>query len=499
MNSKRQLEFDVVVIGSGAGGGTVAKELAPLCKKGAKIALLEWGGRFRKQDNTRRELEMADKYYFDGGGFLTQSQDLTLAFARAVGGSTTVYTGTSLRAPEEVLSEWNVPGVNLADLNPRYDKYVAENHVHLQPKEFLNRNNLLFEQGCKNLSWHVEQFPINTKECLGRGTCNLGCAGLAKQGTNVVQIPKAESEGVEVIPFCRVDRIEGNEVVATVIPPEDGLEASHLTPGEYRFKARKIVISAGTIHSPTLLLRSLGSEKLPALGRYFTCHPAMILVAEHGDAIDAHIGHPKSFFHEYKDQKAHFLLETCAYFPFILSKSLAGFGDEMDEMMGNYRNLQMILLLAADRARAENRVAIRSDGSPEVHYSFTPDTRASLLAGLRAAARLFFASGARRVHTPVGHSFFLNSDEAETIDQTISEKNFKLGKVSITAAHLMGGCRMGEDARTSVTDPWGKVHGQKHLYVADASLFPDSVKVNPYLTIMALSDRVAQKVREDLS
>ncbi|HLY37845.1 MAG TPA: GMC family oxidoreductase, partial [Candidatus Binatia bacterium] len=72
---------------------------------------------------------------------------------------------------------------------------------------------------------------------------------------------------------------------------------------------------------------------------------------------------------------------------------------------------------------------------------------------------------------------------------------FKLGQVAISAAHLMGGCRMGTDPRTSVTDPWGRVHGKPNLYVADASLFPGSVEVNPYLTIMALADRVAEALR----
>ena len=99
-----ELDYDVVVVGSGAGGGTVAKELAPLARKGLRIALLEWGGKFEKKDNTRREIEMAGRYYFDNGGFQTSTQDLTLAFAKALGGSTTVYTGVTFKPPESALA-----------------------------------------------------------------------------------------------------------------------------------------------------------------------------------------------------------------------------------------------------------------------------------------------------------------------------------------------------------------------------------------------------------
>src|SRR5262249_23701469 len=145
------LAYDVVIVGSGAGGGTVAKELAPLCARGLRVALLEWGGKFERKDNTRREIEMAGRYYFDNGGLPASAQGLTLAFARALGGSTTVYTGVTFKPPASALRKWDVPGIDLDDLTPRLDKYIAENNVHLQPPENINRNNMLFADGCRKL------------------------------------------------------------------------------------------------------------------------------------------------------------------------------------------------------------------------------------------------------------------------------------------------------------------------------------------------------------
>jgi len=109
-----------------------------------------------------------------------------------------------------------------------------------------------------------------------------------------------------------------------------------------------------------------------------------------------------------------------------------------------------------------------------------------------------FNAGAKRIHAPSSETFFIDKNQMNQLEQLITPQYFKLGKVAIASAHLMGGCKMGESAENSVTNSWGKVHGYENLYVADGSLFPSCSEVNPYLTIMALADRVAEGVRKDL-
>lgn len=494
----KSLDYDILIIGSGAGGGTVAKELAPLCRQGCRIALLEWGGNFETHDNLREELTMAERYYFDHCGFLTDSQDMTLAFAKAVGGSTTVYTGTSLKMPDSVITKWAIPSITPEDLLPRYEKYQKENSIHLVPPGEINENNQLFVEGCRALGWRVEQFPVNTNGCVGLGTCNLGCRAGAKQGTHRVQIPKAVQQGVEVFPFCRVDSLARGAVWVEVLSPQYGLAASPLPSGRHQFKARKIVLAAGAVHSPALLLRSFGKRRWPALGGYFTCHPALILAAEHARPIENIAGHPKSFFCDEFAAKDRFLLETCIYYPFTLSKSIAAFGVELDSFLSRMDRLQMILTLAIDDPIASNRVHLDRKGNPRVTYRFTRKVIESLTASIRASQKIFFASGAIRATAPASGQFFMSHKERADIDTKIRADRFKLGQVSISAAHLMGGCRMGTDPRLSVTDAWGRLHGEQDLYVADASLFPAASEVNPYLTIMALADRVAEGIKRDL-
>jgi choline dehydrogenase-like flavoprotein len=134
-----------------------------------------------------------------------------------------------------------------------------------------------------------------------------------------------------------------------------------------------------------------------------------------------------------------------------------------------------------------------------VHYRFTDGVIDSMVRATRAAARIFFAAGAVRVHAPSADPPLLTRDEAGRLDHRIDARHFRTGTISISAAHLMGGAGMGRDAANSVTDARGRVHGRPWLRVADASLFPDSLEINPYLTIMALADRVAEGVLEDLS
>jgi choline dehydrogenase-like flavoprotein len=490
--------YDVIIVGSGAGGGTVAKELAPLARDGRRILVLEQGPRLAPEEYTGRELEMAACLYESDGGFLTADGTMTLAFGRVYGGSTVVYTGTSMQPPERVIRAWGVPGIDFADLDARARKFGAENNVHQLSDDLFNDNNRLFVEGCRKAGYKAEQFPINVKGCRGSSLCNLGCPNGAKQGTHQVQLPAAERAGVEVVTRAQVLRIEERAAVVRVSERPAGGKGltSEWAPGEYRVRAGILVLAGGAVGSPALLLRSHLPALPPTVGHGFTCHPAHILVGEHSREITNDVGHPKSFFLDRAVEEG-FVLETCMYFPFTTAKNLAGFGAAHSTLMRAFPRLQMILVLACDKAVPGNRVTVDREGKPVVHYRFAEETIAALVAATRASARIFFAAGAVRVHAPSADPPLLEAAEAQRIDERIDRRHFKPGKISVSAAHLMGGCAMGNGRENSVTDSRGRIHGLPWLRVADASLFPNSLEINPYLTIMALADRVAEGIRSE--
>ncbi len=493
-----RVRADVVIIGSGAGGGTIAQALAPLTAAGRKVLLLEQGARLRDDEYSGMESDMARALYEDSGGFLTEQGTLTLAFGRTYGGSTAVYTGTSLIAPERVIREWGVPGLDHDDIARRCRKFADQNHVHLLPDDEINDNNRLFDLGCRRIGLEAEQFPVNVNGCRGSSLCNLGCPNSAKMGTDRVQLPVAEAAGVEVVTRAEALRIEDHAVIARVsrnLSGEKGLP-SPWEPGEYRIEAQAVVVAGGAVGSPALLLRSGFGRLLPRLGEGFTCHPAFILVGEHEEPITNDVGHPKSFYLD-RAQDEGYVLETCMYFPFVTAKNLTGFGPDHSALMRAFPRLQMILVLACDRAVTGNRVSVSSKGLTQVHYEFTPDVQSSLARATITAARIFFAAGAVRVHAPLASPPLLTRDQANELDQRICAEEFLPGRTSVSAAHLMGGCAMGRTAEDSVTDAWGRVHGVPWLRIGDSSLFPDSLEINPYLTVMALADRSAEALMAD--
>jgi choline dehydrogenase-like flavoprotein len=489
---------DVVIVGSGAGGGTAAQALAPLVAAGRRVLVLEQGPRLADDEYSGRELDMAESLYEDAGGFLTADGTMTLAFGRVLGGSTVVYTGTSLIAPERVIRRWDMPGLDAADLVERSHRYMQQNGVHLLDETLLNDNNLLFRDGARRAGYACEQFPLNLRGCLGSSLCNLGCPNAAKQGTHRVQLPAAAAAGVEIVTRAEALRIEERSVLVRVHAKQPGTKGAppEWEPGDYRVRAGAVVVAGGAIGSSALLLRSGLGRALPRLGAGFTCHPAFILVAEHARVISNDVGHPKSFFVDRAAEEG-FVLETCMYFPFTTAKNLTGFGADHSAMMRAFRRLQMILVLACDRAVDGNRITVDRAGRPVVHYRFTPGVVRSLVAATRASARIFFAAGAERVHAPTARPHLIEARDADRIDERIDAAHFLPGTTTVSAAHLMGGCGMGRTAADSVTDAWGRVHGLPWLRVADSSLLPDALEINPYLTIMALADRVSEALLHD--
>ncbi len=486
-------EYDVVIVGSGAGGGTVAAGLAELAEAGARVAVLEWGPRLRDDEYTGREVEMARRLYVDSGGMLTKDRSITLAMGCAYGGSTVVYTGVTLPIPERVVSEWGVPDLDWADLDRRSRRLSDLVNVHALPDEQINDNNRAFARGCRELGWSLKQIQLNVRGCRGAGLCNLGCPNRAKMGTHRVQLPEAERAGVEVVTDCRVLNVSKGEVLAVVSGHDFG-QPSPWRDGDYRVKAKVVVLAGNAVQTSALLLRSGFRDRLPALGRWLTLHPALILTAEHDRRLTNFWGHPKSYYTDEFHATDRFLLEVCMYFPFVTAKNLTGFGRDHAEAMAAYPQMQQILALAMDRAEEENRVEIDRRGEPVVRYRLAEDTLSSLHTAMLRATELFFAGGARRVHAPAGARFWIEEDQRGALEEAIPRTGMVPGRLSISSAHLMGGCRMGRDSAESVANAWGEVHGEDWLFAADSSLFPGCSEVNPYLTVMALADRVAERI-----
>lgn len=493
-----EIELDVLIIGSGAGGGTVADQLSHLCEQGARIAIAEAGPWFTREHFNMRETDMLG-LFVDRGAVPSDNFEIAVTAASCVGGSTSVYTGVTFRAPEGLVDEWSrdygLSDLSEQDIQARFPIIEEQINAHFPGRDYENENNRVFRHGCDALGWPLKEFRVNIDDCERCGFCNLGCPYAAKRGTLEVQVPRAIERGVELIPNCRITRLHDDGAEGVIGEAPDGTRASDRGTGAVRFRAKTVVLAAGTLGSSALLQRSQLPDLGSAVGRYITLHPALTSFARMEQSVRGFDGFPKLYYTDQFSESHHYYIETAFYFPFMTAKSLPGFGSELKRFMASYGNLSCALTLVHDEAERDNRIEVEGEGI-RVHYRLSEQTRAALVHAQRSAGELYFAAGAKEYVSLISKRFSVT--DASELHDNIDDSELMSGKVVVSSAHPMGGCRMGCDPATSVTDSWGRVHAHPSIVVADASLFPTSTKVNPYLTIMAFAQRAAEGIEQRL-
>ena len=498
LSESMNTDFDVIVIGSGVGGATFADYLSR-DGRGLRIAILESGPFYDRSFFNQREIDMT-RLYFNRGALVSENLEVGVAAANTIGGSSAVYTGVSFRPPKSVLDNWKSDfGMSfLKDefVSSSFDEIEKEISVHELPESWDNQNNQLFREGALKLGLEVKRLKINIDGCLQQGFCNLGCTSGAKKGTLEVQIPKVMERGVEVIANAYVEKVGENRVYCTIKDAPKGSRSNTYKSGEYEFTAKRIVIAAGVLNTPAILLRSKKelSIDMENVGRYLTLHPAMNVHGVHESPVHGNRGFPKTVYSDTYSESDHFYLETSFYFPGVTAKNNPGYGELHSAIMRDYSKMMSILILIHDEAEKHNRIAINRNGNPIIHYRFNPSAKGSLVKALQVSTKLFFEAGCTHALIPGSIKAPLTNDDKEKLEKLITSKELNFSKTPLSSAHPQGGSRMGVDPANSVCDVSGRVHGTKSIYVSDASLFPTSVKVNPYETIMLLAKWIAEEM-----
>ncbi len=496
-----QSHYDVVIIGSGAGGGTVADVVSRETDPDTDILVLEGGPLWRHAQFNEMERDMG-RLYFSRGAKPSKDLTVSVAAASAVGGSTVVYTGVSFRPPDRVVTDWRT-GFGLDFLTDPYveatlDAIEDDLNVHALPRDWDNDNNRLFKEACDALGISAKRLRFNFDGCEGLGFCNLGCRVGAKEGTLEVQLPRAAGRGVQIVHNAWVDRITRDTVHFAVREAPPRTAPNVVATGTHHVSADTIVVAAGALNTPALLLRSqdgLGWQN-PNVGRFLTLHPTYNVNALYPAPIENYRGVPKTWYVDEFSEREGYYLETSFYYPGVTAKNLPGFGAEHERFMRAYDRMMSILILADDPPHPDNRIAIDRSGDPVIEYTVPASVRTALAKGLRRSARLFLAAGCTEMMVPGSNKPILTPADADRLDALITPDRLNVHKNPLASAHPQGGARMGADPAETVVAPDGRLHGLDSVYVADASLFPTSVKVNPYETVMLLATHVAEQVAE---
>ncbi|NUL82401.1 MAG: GMC family oxidoreductase [Armatimonadetes bacterium] len=439
-------EADFIVVGSGAGGSVAA---AALAQAGFDVCVLESG--INPRQLGLNEADGFHQLFLGGGALTTRDLSVSILAGGALGGGTTVNWLTCYRPP--TLDQWERDsGLPKRKIEEQIERIESRLEVNDNPVE-LNLSNLALQRGCQNLGWSVHRLRRNGTNCADRcAPCTFGCPYGAKQSAPLTYLKDACAHGAKIVCDAPAKRILFNRDRAT------GVELSN---GEQVMARRGVVIACGAIESPALLLRS----GLRGIGANLSLHVTTATFAQYDDPVSAFWGAPQAVAcDQFLDEGI--LIETPALYPGFAAAAFPWPGDPLEP------GLAVFLSIIADAG--EGRITLDRHGQAVIDYR--PGTRTSerLLKGIEEMIRLHEAAGGRNIRT---------------LHQPPTDRPGKIvpNRIGLFSAHQMGSCSRAVDAL-------GRAKGKDGLFIADASLFPTSLGVNPMITVMALAAYVAEDI-----
>ncbi|KAI9332003.1 GMC oxidoreductase-domain-containing protein, partial [Zopfochytrium polystomum] len=513
------LDFDVVVVGSGAGGGIVAAELA---QAGHRVLVAEKAQYTPPSKLSFGMLDSSARFYERSGALLTEDGSMQVYAGRAWGGGTYINWSASLRPPMKVREEWAKDyGLNYfvtKEYEEALDTVCNKAGVTLDGVKHNIPNSLLME-GCKKLGYHCDPVPQNTGGADHRcGFCTFGCPWGEKLGTHQTWLHDAADAGAQFLEGAYVSKVlidakrksvRGVRILvgggAHGNPPSEASAEHRIT-----VTAHTVVASCGSINTPALLLRS--GLRNRNIGRNLRLHPVStvngyfagkltkpyegpILSTVSNVVADAaggaKGGPPKGYGAK---------LEIAVSHPGFYTQFIP-YRDPVDfrKVLLQYPRSVTVISLARDYDSI-GRVWIDATGQARVDFTLGPKDAVSVTEGLIAGGKALAAAGATEVNT--AQVYVPASTRASAIarwERAVRAESVRPLRTQLLCAHQMGSCRMAATPAKGAVKPDGETYEVKGLYVADASLLPTASGVNPMVTTFSMAYSVAQFMKKKLA
>ena len=485
-----ELEAEVVVVGTGAGGAVVASELA---ERGNAVLMIEEGDLQRRSAFTGRPLEMQRLMYRARGLTATVGNtSIIVPVGRVVGGTTLINSGTCFRTPSRELRRWReiygLTDFTPEHLEPYFKKVESVYQVEIADMKTVGKTGEIIGRGAEKLGFSHGPLPRNSPDCDGQGVCCFGCPTDAKRSTNVTYVPSALNSGALMLTGTKAKKIiiKNKEV--------SGLEAQSVTTGKkVKIKAPIVVLACGAFFTPLLLMKNKIGNSSGQLGKNLSIHPAGASVALMNETVEGWKSIPQGYMvDEFSDEGI--VLEGTMLPLDMLATVIPSIGTEFQNLMEQYNNLSMYGFMIRDTSRG--RVRPGKGDIPLITYFLNNRDLKKIVRGHELTARIYLEGGAKTVYSPI-HSWRPINSKKDITENL--RKRIRVWDVDITAYHPLGTCFMGGSSKDYVTDPFGELYDQKNLFICDGSVVPPAIGVNPQITISALAARTAEKIHDQLN
>ncbi len=481
------ISCDVVVVGSGAGGGTAAGVLAAA---GLDVVVLESGEYYDDRDFDGGELDGIGRLY-DPAPQTSAEGTIGLLAGSCLGGGTVINYTTSFRTTDRVREEWaghGIPAFAGDEYGASLDAVCERLGVNSEHGAISSRDRKL-EDGCRALGWHIDAMPRNVRGCdqgIDCGRCGMGCRLGAKQSTAKTWLVDAAGADARIYTGVRAKRVlvEGGAA--------RGVEAFAVDGGHrLTVRSRAVVAACGALHTPALLKRS--GLRNANIGRHLHLHPVTVVFGIYDDEIRPWEGGMQTRYStELSDVDGAnhgVIYETGPTMPHLA----LGFvpwrsGRAHLELMQALSHTIPLGVLLRDTSEGEVRVA--RDGEPIVRYKLNEVDTRHVRAGLEGAARIHEAAGAKRIYS--SHAKWVAYDPGTrgslgSFMAGADAAGYGPGRLPFGSFHIMGSARMGGSPATSVCRPDGETWDVRDLVVCDGSCFPSASGVNPMISIESIA------------
>jgi len=489
------LEADVVVVGSGSGGGVAA---AVLAQAGKRVIVLEAGGYFNESDFVQLEPLAYRNLFLRGGFFPSADGMVSIAAGSTVGGGSTVNWSNSLLTPATVRASWAKDGLTDVD-TPAFDDHLQAVFERISCNDKVATQNAPHHRladGAAKLGYSYRVAMLNIDP--DRYDPNLiGWSGMgdqtgAKQGTMRTYLQDASDAGAKLLPNTRAERIltEGGKAV--------GVEATYTDPQTQEssrvvIRASSVVAAAGALETPALLLRSgIGG---PAVGAELRLHPASLVSGIYDEPQDPWYGPAMAGimneFAEVNDCHG-YIVECVQHLPGLFTTVVPWLGGEQHkELTRKYRYRADWVFIVKDRGAGT--VTIDDNGESAHWYPFTDELdRRHFREAAVTSIRMQEAAGAQQIFL-AGQPFapWQRGEDLEKFIEKVNQVPIGPGGTPVFSAHQMCSAKLGSDPQTCVAKPNGELHDTTGVWIADASGMPCCSGVNPMVSVMALARRTA--------